>query len=371
MTSTVTRPDSTLASEPALSADEIITTLVLPNYPQIATGARVARFGTGLINQTYLVEHDGGRHVLQRMSPIFTTDIHANIAAVARHLDEAGLRTPQILTSRARGLFLDLGVHGIWRLLTHVDGVSFDVIVGAEQARAAGDLVGRFHCALENLQHRFTGMRAGVHDTPRHLQALRDAIARHPQHRLEADVAALAGPLLAAAERLTPLPALPDRIGHGDLKFNNILFAAAEGPGALQPVCLIDLDTVGPLPLAFELGDAWRSWCNRNGENLPEAALDLEIFSASLQGYRQGLARSLTTDERLALLLGLEWVSLELSARFAADALNESYFGWNPQQFAGRGEHNLVRAQGQWSLHRALMATRADRARLLDLDLPG
>ena len=64
-------------------------------------------------------------------------------------------------------------------------------------------------------------------------------------------------------------------------------------------------------------------------------------------------------------MLGVEWVSLELAARFAADALAESYFGWNAARFPGRGEHNLVRARGQWSLHQALLASRAARAELL------
>ena len=89
------------------------------------------------------------------------------------------------------------------------------------------------------------------------------------------------------------------------------------------------------------------------------ASLDLEILGASLRGYVAGLGRALTADERRGLLLGVEWVSLELAARFAADALFESYFGWDATRFPGRGEHNLVRARGQWSLHEALLATRA------------
>jgi hypothetical protein len=126
-------------------------------------------------------------------------------------------------------------------------------------------------------------------------------------------------------------------------------------------VCLIDLDVVGPLSLAYEMGDAWRSWCNRAGEDEPQAVLDLDVFRASLDGYRQGLGRALGAGERAGLLLGVEWVSLGLAARFAADALREDYFGWDARRFAGRGEHNLVRAHGQWSLHQLLAASRAQR----------
>jgi len=198
-----------------------------------------------------------------------------------------------------------------------------------------------------------------------HLARLAEAVTAHGGHRLIADVRPLAAEIRAGATALAPLPALPPRICHGDLKFNNILFAGRQPPDDARAICLIDLDTVGPLSLAYELGDAWRSWCNRAGEDNVQAKLDLEILGASLRGYVAGLGRALTADERHGLLLGVEWVSLELSARFAADALDESYFGWDAARFPGRGEHNLVRARGQWSLHQELLATRDQRASML------
>jgi aminoglycoside phosphotransferase (APT) family kinase protein len=204
-----------------------------------------------------------------------------------------------------------------------------------------------------------------VHDTPAHLRRLDEAVAAHPTHRLASAVAPLAAAIRAGAAALPPLPAIAPRVCHGDLKFNNIMFAGPDAPASAEAVCLIDLDTVGPLSLSYELGDAWRSWCNRAGEDDEQARLDLDIFRASLAGYLEGLGRPLTGGEREGLLLGVEWVSLELAARFAADALSESYFGWNAARFPGRGEHNLVRARGQWSLHQALRASRPARATLL------
>ena len=329
-------------------------------------GAAVTRLGAGLINRSYLVSRaDGARAVLQAVSPIFAPAIHGNIVAVTERLAAAGLLTPRLLPARDGRPYLVAPNGTVWRLQTHIDGVAFDVVGDAAQARAAGALVGRFHAAVDGLDHAFTGMRVGVHDTPRHLARLDEAVATHAGHRLAAEVRPLAQAIRAGAGALPPIPALPPRVGHGDLKFNNILFAGAQPPDEARALALIDLDTVGPLPLAFELGDAWRSWCNRAGEDEANAALDLEIMSASFDGYRAGLGRPLSADERRALVLGVEWVSLELAARFAADALAESYFGWNASRFPGRGEHNLVRARGQWSLHQALVATRPARAAML------
>jgi Ser/Thr protein kinase RdoA (MazF antagonist) len=340
---------------------------VLPHFDGWA-GAAIARIAGGLINRSYVVTRgDGGRAVLQAVSAIFPPEMHGNIAAVTERLAAAGLVTPRLLPTGDGRPYLIAPDGGLWRLLTYVEGVSFDVVGGAEQARAAGELVGRFHAALDGLDHAFVGMRLGVHDTPRHLARLEEAVATHAGHRLIAEVRPLADAIRTGAAALPPLPALPPRICHGDLKFNNILFAGRVPPGDTRAVCLIDLDTVGPQSLAYELGDAWRSWCNRAGEDSLQATLDLQIMTASLRGYVTGLGRALDAGERRGLLLGVEWVSLELAARFAADALFESYFGWDATRFAGRGEHNLLRARGQWSLHEALLAARAARAAALDL----
>jgi Ser/Thr protein kinase RdoA (MazF antagonist) len=345
---------------------EDLRTRVLPHYPDLE-GGTVELHGSGLINRTYLVERGGVRHVLQKINRIFPPGIHDNIEAVTAHLAGAGFETARLVRTRAGRLCLELGEGEVWRVLTHVRGVSFDVIGTLAQAHAGGRLIGRFHAALAGLSHAFVGMRLGVHDTPRHLARLAEAMATLGAHRLHAELAPFGAEVLAAAEKLPALPALPDITGHGDLKFNNLMFAGATPPGSDQAVCLIDFDTVGPVALAFELGDAWRSWCNRAGEDVPVAQLDLEVFRASLEGYREGLGRLLSEAERRALLLGVEWVSLELAARFGGDALFESYFGWDPKRFAGRGEHNLVRARGQWSLYHALESTRGERARMLGI----
>ncbi|PRP94171.1 N-acetylhexosamine 1-kinase [Enhygromyxa salina] len=327
--------------------------------------AEVAPCGSGLINSTYAVtESSGRRRILQRVSTIFDPAIHHNILAVTEHLERAGLATPRLVPTQSGDAWLDRGA-GVWRLQSAIEGVSFNALADAGQARVAGELVGRWHAALADLDHEFVALRVGVHDTPRHLARLREALARFDGHRLYAEVEPLARTLLDAAEGLSPLPECPQRVAHGDLKINNMMFAGADGSGRQRPLALIDLDTVAPLPLAYELGDAWRSWCNRATEDEPEARFDLGFFAASLAGWRAGFGEAPSAAEREALLLGPEWISLELAARFAADALFEDYFGWDEARFAGRGEHNLARARGQWSLHRAMDGTRRERERLL------
>ena len=114
-----------------------------------------------------------------------------------------------------------------------------------------------------------------------------------------------------------------------------------------------------------ELGDALRSWCNTAGEDNPEAIFDLDIFSAAIRGLGDGGSeRFALQTEWAAIIPGLERITLNLTARFAADALQERYFGWNETR-GGRGEHNLLRARSQLSLLHKIRAKQTEIKRIL------
>lgn len=320
-------------------------------------GADVTPIAQGLINQSFLVDA-GERYVLQRLNAIFDPAIHHNIEAVSERVAAAGLDTPRLVRTRRDALWTTHDDHA-WRLLTFVAGQTHDHIDAPAAAYSAGAFLGRWHAALAGMTHEFVAMRLGVHDTSRHLERLRHAVRDHAEHRLHPEVAPLAADITTAAKQLPPLAEREPIIGHGDPKISNVVF---EGDDA---VALIDLDTVGPTSLAHELGDAWRSWCNPEREDAAAVRFELPIFEGSWQGY--AAAHPVDAATRAALLHGVEWISLELAARFADDALRESYFGWDAARFESRGHHNLARARGQWALYQAVIRTRPQRARALAL----
>lgn len=335
----------------------------LAAYPGLE-GAQVRPLSGGLINLTFAVEVGGRSLILQRVSPIFSPAIHDNIIAVSERLRDRGEPSPTLVPSREGLPWVDLGEGGVWRLMDRLDGQTFDSLDGERgpaRARSAGALIARFHGALHDLGHTFVGLRSGVHDTPAHLAKLRAALEQSAEtgHRLHDSVAELGGRILAAAESLPEADDGRSWVVHGDLKISNILFDGDEASA------LIDLDTVGRMPLWMELGDAWRSWCNPGGEDQSAARFDLDIFAASVDGYMGSLRTPLLPAERRSLVHAVERIALELSARFAADAIYENYFGWDRSRFTAPGEHNLLRARGQWSLFEAALATREARTTLL------
>ncbi len=313
------------------------------------TGCLVAPLGSGLINHTWLVSRGTDRYVLQQLNPIFPAAINDDIQVVTAHLRSRGLAAPALLPTAAGRLWVEDGGR-VFRLMTHMDGVSRDRLGSLAEARDAGALLARFHRALADLHHEFRNQRFGVHDTGRHLENLRQALVDHATHRDIAAIRPLADDILQLAAALPALPAVAERIVHGDPKINNLLFDTATG----HALCFIDLDTLGRMPLPLELGDAFRSWCNPAGEDQRQSAFALDLFTAAVGGYAEVATGWITPDESAAIVSGTLTIYVELAARFCADALRESYFGWDAQRFPTRSAHNQVRVVSQLNAARAL-----------------
>lgn len=331
---------------------------------------------SGLINRTFLV-HDSVQPdqpvaVLQRLHPVFAAEVNLDIEVVTARLAAQGMETPVLLrTPGGAPWYAQPG--GVWRALSYVPGTTLHRIAEPETALAAGELVGRFHRALASLVHDYAFARAGVHDTPAHLarlaarveapeSAIDNTDGSAPDGGAPADHAsdlrlarALGRDILAAAAALSPLPDLPARHTHGDLKISNVLFHPGD---ARRARCLVDLDTLGRQTMAYELGDAMRSWCNPRGEDETDVRVDEAIFAAAMAGYRSGAGDLPTAAERAAIVPGLETVCVELAARFCADVFDDAYFGWDAQRYPSRRAHNLVRARGQLALARSVRAAR-------------
>jgi Ser/Thr protein kinase RdoA (MazF antagonist) len=302
----------------------------------------LVRATSGLMNPTWYVSaRSGAALVLQRVNPIFSAEVNVDIAAVTEHVAAKGLVTPRLVPTNDGALWLEHD--GVWRVLTRIDGVCHDALARPTQARAAGTIVAEFHRAVSDLDHRFRNRRLGVHDTERHLSNLREALVEHRAHRHFDVVEPLAERVLEAAAALPPLPALPDRIVHGDPKISNLLFAH----GADRALCLIDLDTLAHMPVVLELGDALRSWCNPATEDAASARFVRPFFDAAIDGYAAAAQGFLTPAEWGAIPRGALTITVELAARFCLDALRESYFGWNRQRYASSSAHNQARVHGQ------------------------
>lgn len=311
----------------------------------------------GLINQTWMVGEPVDA-VLQWVNPIFKGAVHLDIEAITARLAEQGMLTPRLIRTREGQLWVD-DVEGCWRLMSFVPGRTLHRMDSPARAATSGALVGRFHAAVAGWDYRFQHSRPGAHDTLRHMATLTDALDGADGHPLAGPARELGARVLEQWSRWEGSLELPDRVCHGDLKVSNLRFDAS----GQRAICLLDLDTMAALPLAVEMGDAWRSWCNPAGEDDPERVFfDLDLFQASASAWLAELG-PLSDEERRSLVPGVERICLELAARFCADAVRNTYFREDRERFPEVGAHNLWRARGQqrlaWSAREQAVAASA------------
>lgn len=319
---------------------------------------------SGLINASFAVSSSPGGNpfaIFQRLNTdIFSSDVNIDIAAITHRLQHQGILTPTLMPTKSRNTFHTDELGQVWRCLTWVGQRTISKLTSTREAMSAARLVAQFHIALDDFDWKFRFSRPNAHNTEAHISDLQQTLFTHKRHRMYRHTLPVIEKILDHWEHFQGPTDLPQRMTHGDLKISNVRFNGSKA------VALIDLDTLGMSTLDVELGDALRSWCNTASENARHATLDLEIFEAAIRGYARMAQKGppLTQDEWDGIVPGLERISLELSARFARDSLEEKYFGWDPK-FHTQGDHNLLRAQGQYSLALAVNNQRATLENLI------
>jgi Ser/Thr protein kinase RdoA (MazF antagonist) len=328
---------------------------------------RVERLGDGNINETYLVECSGRSFVLQRINPhVFPRPdlVVENFSAVTAHLATRDhTLCPQwqdirlIPTFDGRSFFSD--EHGrIWRAQSYVEKTTtFSAIDTTERARQVGWALGRFHHLVADLPG------ASLHETLPGFHVLAfyldhfDRVAKIRQVRNSPELRSCFSTVETFRTRMQVLRQaeaagrLVPHIIHGDPKAANVLFDLNTN----QAVCLIDLDTVRPGLLLYDIGDCLRSCCNPSGEQgLDSEAVRFETDLAReiLAGYSAGAGKLFSPPDRAHVFDAVCLLSFELGLRFLTD-----YMDGNRYFRIEDDEDNLHRALRQFRLLTTIIAT--------------
>jgi Ser/Thr protein kinase RdoA (MazF antagonist) len=135
---------------------------------------------------------------------------------------------------------------------------------------------------------------------------------------------------------------------HGDPKINNIMIDCS----TQEAVAMIDLDTVKPGLIHYDIGDCLRSGCNSLGEetsNWEQVKFEPELAQAILQGYLAVARNFLTQNDYKYIYDSIRLLAFELGLRFFTDHLEGNvYFN------ANHSEHNLARALVQFKLTQSI-----------------
>ena len=115
-----------------------------------------------------------------------------------------------------------------------------------------------------------------------------------------------------------------------------------------QAVGLIDLDTVKPGLVHYDIGDCLRSCCNPVGEEVTDTTavrFDLDLCEAVLDGYFAVAGGFLSDWDRHYVPDCIRLIPLELGMRFLTDHLEGNIYFQTT-----RPDHNLQRAAVQFRL---------------------
>lgn len=268
---------------------------------------------------------------------------------------------PRVIpTCDGQDFFID-AEGNFWRAISYVHGSrSYETIKDTKLAYEVGYALGTFQYLISDLPiEKLADTLEGFHVMPRYLQGFDQAFS-HNGYKSSAEVKyglnfvekrrAFASVLENAREqgrlRLRPV--------HGDPKVNNVMIQESTG----RAISLVDLDTVKPGLIHYDIGDCMRSGCNPLGEeteNWEAVRFDPEIGAAILEGYLTQARNFLTTDDYEYLFDSIRLLTFELGVRFFTD-----YLAGNVYFKIKHPQHNLQRALVQFKLTESIESHEAD-----------
>jgi len=326
---------------------------IASRFANAVTG--IIPLGNGLINDTYLVATSSFPLVLQRINrTVFPApeQIMANLATLNRHIAQKAdasvkLQIPEVLKTQNNGSLYQDENGDCWRALSFIaDTESIETIGTIGDAEQVGFALGHFHRLLSDLNPRLLhDTLPGFHITPGYLMRYHQ-VRRQPANADErycADFIARFQPIADDLEAPKKQGLLPLRVIHGDPKLNNFLF----DKHSKLIVSLIDLDTVKPGLVHYDIGDCVRSCCYTS----EPAGFNPDICAALLKSYLAEAGAFFTEHDYRYLYPAIRLIPFELGIRFYTDYLqgNRYFKVTDPEQ-------NLQRAINQFRLCESIMA---------------
>ena len=299
--------------------------------------------------------------VLQQLHPVSAPTVNLDLEAVTSHLAARGLVTPRLIRTLDGHAWVEHDGRGVARADL---GRRRDRARGADRrrgprpaARSSAAFIARSPICTTTI-----ASRAPACTTPRRISA---SCAIAVEAGGDAEAVELGREILARLPRCPALPA--QRAASRAWRFQDLEPAVSHAAHSRASRSSISTRSASA---------RWRSSsatrCGRGATRTEKTRaivqFELPIFAAAIAGFRSEADDLVTRDEKIAIVIGLETVCIELAARFAVDVFEDRYFGWDPTRFPSRREHNLVRARGQLALGRQVAAARPD---LLDLVLAG
>jgi hypothetical protein len=323
---------------------------------------QISPFGTGHINDTFLIETKAQKYILQRINhEVFKNPVAVmeNIALIGKHqihqlqalgkpIDRQMLRL--VFTLDKKSYFKDIK-ENYWRVYFYVsDTITFDIITTPQQAYEAGKGFGKFQRLLSDLNPQLLqDTIPQFHHLGWRYEQLETAIERDIAQRksvVEKELNFILSRKNLATQLTEAIKSgkLPLRVTHNDTKINNLLFDKS----TQNALCAIDLDTVMAGTVIYDFGDLMRTSLSLSAEDeidLSKITIRMDIFEALTKGYLSETKYFITSPEKELLVFGGQIITLIMGIRFLTDYLSGDIY-YKTQH----PNHNLDRCRTQLKL---------------------
>lgn len=322
----------------------------------------------GHINNTYIITTESGKkYTLQKINTkVFhhPDQVMANIEKVTTHIKSKiqDLKTPEkrclnIVYSKERLPFVVENNENYYRCYDYIDNVkTYQKLNNSQQAYLLGQAISSFQSLLSDLDgSTLYETIPNFHNMNNRYRLLDHAVKTNPFNRVS-EVEEELDFLYKNKDRGNILwngmknGTLLTRVTHNDTKINNILFSL-DGKEAL---CVIDLDTIMPGTLLFDVGDMVRTATSTAEEDTtkPETMhCNPELYGALMSGYLSKASSFITKEEKELLFESGRNMTQIMAVRMLTDyIIGDVYY------HIDRPKQNLDRTRAQIALMKDLDA---------------
>lgn len=334
---------------------------ICQNFKLNSTAISCEPYGSGHINQTYLINCTGKEaYILQKINNHVFKDVPnlmKNISSVCSYLSSLNSDPRQVLTlvpTLDNKTYYE-SENAFYRMYIFVENsLCLQRAETLEDFRQSGYAFGNFQKLLSNFDaSQLSETIPDFHNTKKRFSALQEAVRKNIANRAESAKEEISFALKYEKEcgimvDMLERGELPLRVTHNDTKLNNVLLDNE----TREALCVIDLDTVMPGLAANDFGDSIRfgaATAAEDEKDLSKLDFSLALYKAYAEGFLKGCGGILSAKEIETLPYGAKLMTYECGIRFLTDYLSgDTYFKTHYP------EHNLVRCRTQFKLVRCM-----------------
>ncbi len=315
------------------------------------------KFGSGHIHQTYLIQTNQGKFILQQ----FNQSVFKNPEAIAENhrLISQKLKGENLpyalsfaLPSKSGQLFIKIEDY-LFRIMPFIEGTTFDSIHAPKQAFLAAEGFASLIKYTGNIPYQeLQSVIPDFHHLGKRFEQFEVALKENTSSKtadVEKLIAFYLGQKDLVREYEKRISDMPLRLTHNDTKINNLIFAK----NADKVTGIVDLDTLMPGYSFYDFGDLVRTAAcslDENSQDWENIQLNVANFRALKEGFLAGGKDFFTKEELDALDYGAKMMTYMIGLRFLTDFLQGNVY------YAIHYDlQNLHRAKNQMKLLKSII----------------